>query len=357
MLKNAFDALATENTLEALRVLSTQMKTVMDGMVTVLETISAHTSGITSTVSVDNFPISSAVSVSNFPETQPVSGSFLTNTQLRESPIPVSGTINGSVSLDTATLEALETITISNQISQPLTDSQLRSSDVKVSLDGEIIGIVGSVEIANDIGNAIPVSGMVAFSNTNIEISNDVGNPIPVTGTVSFTNTNLEISNDVGNPIPITGTVSVSDVSTETTLSALKSVADNILAASQAIKTAVEDFNTKTTVMNTEAVFVENDFAENSVLQAVRDMTGTLNAQLQQLVNVLAPVKARGAALSVEFAQGASQPTFIPSTIVSCTMGISSMTSTDLGFRHRIHEPWNNSDMGATRLYDQIKIS
>lgn len=69
----------------------------------------------TTTVSVDNFPatqpVSGTVAVSNFPATQPVSGTVtatgpLTDTQLRATPVPISGTVSV-----TAAISAIATVT------------------------------------------------------------------------------------------------------------------------------------------------------------------------------------------------------------------------------------------------------
>jgi hypothetical protein len=76
-----------------------------------------------------------------------------------------------------------------------------------------------SIEIANDVGNPVPISGTVAISNSSVEIANDVGNPIPVNGTVAISgtptvtisNSSIEIANDVGNPVPVSGTVTVNN--------------------------------------------------------------------------------------------------------------------------------------------------
>jgi hypothetical protein len=69
------------------------------------------------TVVVSNFPatqpVSGSVSVSNFPATQPVSGP-LTDTQLRATAVPISGTV-------------------STGLTQPLTDTQLRATAVPIS--------------------------------------------------------------------------------------------------------------------------------------------------------------------------------------------------------------------------------
>ena len=76
------------------------------------------------------------VSVSNFPATQPVSGTFWQATQ------PVSGTFWQAT----------------QPVSGPLTDAQLRNTAVPVS--GSVnIGTMPEVEIKNDANNPIPVTG------------------------------------------------------------------------------------------------------------------------------------------------------------------------------------------------------
>lgn len=74
---------------------------------------------------------------------------------------------------------------------------------------------IPEVEIKNDSGNPVPVSGTVTttpsgtqdvniVSSVELEIKNDTGNPIPVNGTVNIgTMPEVEISNDAGNPIPV----------------------------------------------------------------------------------------------------------------------------------------------------------
>jgi hypothetical protein len=79
-------------------------------------------------VSVSNFPasqtVAGTVSVGNFPATQAVSGP-LTDTQLRASPVAVSGNF----------WQALQPVSISGTVtvSGPLTDTQLRASAVSVT--------------------------------------------------------------------------------------------------------------------------------------------------------------------------------------------------------------------------------
>lgn len=137
-----------------------------------------------------NAVVSGTVAVSNFPATQPVSGpltdaqlratpvpvSFpadeagLTNAELRATPVPVSGTVSvnepvtvdGTVALDPATLAALETI------------NALVAGTVSVS------NFPASVEVSNDAGNALPVSGIVQVNN----LPTDYAKAIQLPGTV-----------------------------------------------------------------------------------------------------------------------------------------------------------------------------
>lgn len=125
------------------------------------------------TVQVGNFPttqpISGSVSVSNFPTSQPVTGTFwqatqpvsgtvtantglsqpLTDTQLRSTPVPISGSVTTGGITDTqlrATAVPISgTVTANTGLTQPLTDAQLRAADVKVSLDGEMVAITAAV--------------------------------------------------------------------------------------------------------------------------------------------------------------------------------------------------------------------
>lgn len=129
------------------------------------------------------------IQVGNFPATQPVTGpltdtqlraapvpvSFpadeagLTDAELRATPVPVSGTVSvaepvtvdGTVALDSGTLTALETITV------------LISSGQVVGLDAASLAALESITAA--------VSGTVAVSGS-VEVVNDVGNPLPVSG-------------------------------------------------------------------------------------------------------------------------------------------------------------------------------
>jgi len=125
---------------------------------------------VSGTVSVANFPatqpVSGTVAVSNFPATQPISAASLplptgaataanqqtdalTDTQLRATPVPVSGTVTANTGL-----------------TQPLTDAQLRASAVPVSIAATVA--------VKEVRSSTPsqTSPAVTNSNTSILASN-----------------------------------------------------------------------------------------------------------------------------------------------------------------------------------------
>jgi hypothetical protein len=173
-----------------------------------------------------------------------------------------------TVALDAATLAALETITV------------LQGTSPWVVSGTVNIGTMPEVEIKNDSGNPIPVSGTVALDASTlaaletitvlqgtspwvvsgtvdigtmpeVEIKNDSGNPIPVSGTVTVlqgtspwvvsgtvnigTMPEVEIKNDTGNPIPVTGTVTITDGSGPITVDGTVALDASTLAALETI--------------------------------------------------------------------------------------------------------------------------
>ena len=146
------------------------------------------------TVQVGNFPttqpISGSVSVSNFPTSQPVTGTFwqatqpvsgtvtantglsqpLTDTQLRSTPVPISGSVTTGGITDTqlrATAVPISgTVTANTGLTQPLTDAQLRAADVKVSLDGETVAINNFPETQQVSAVALPLPSGAATEAT-----------------------------------------------------------------------------------------------------------------------------------------------------------------------------------------------
>jgi hypothetical protein len=104
----------------------------------------------------------SSVTVTNFPGTQPVSGTVtasgpLTDTQLRATALPVSGTVAVSSAPTTA-------------VTGPVTDTQLRASAVPVSgtvtvSSAPTTAVTGPVTDTQLRATALPVSGTVAVSS------------------------------------------------------------------------------------------------------------------------------------------------------------------------------------------------
>jgi hypothetical protein len=133
----------------------------------------------------ENITVSGSVSVSNFPATQAVTGTFWQATQ------PVSGT----VALDANTLSALENIGVTGTVT-------VQDGGGSITVDGAVSATVsGTVELG--------ATTLSALENTTVTIS---GTPTVNIGTIP----EVEIKNDAGNPIPISGTVNATLTGTNT---------------------------------------------------------------------------------------------------------------------------------------------
>ena len=214
-LRNALGDLALDETVQSLKTVSDNILIAVEALNAAVDALSAKTiKSDTDNVLVSNFPSTQAVaidaaslsalenvSINNFPATQPVSGTVavsnmvgqgLTDSQLRASDVKVT-LDSEAVALDAATLSALETVSVanfpatqlvsgsvsvSNMVSQGLTDSQLRASDVKVSLDGE------QVVISNQISQPLTDAQLresdvkVTLDGESVSISNQLSQPI-----------------------------------------------------------------------------------------------------------------------------------------------------------------------------------
>jgi len=155
-------------------------------------------------VEVQNFPaiqtVDGTIDIGNFPATQqvtqgtspwivdgsgvvqPVSGP-LTDTQLRASPVPISGTVTATPS---GTQDVNIVSTISLPVTGPLTDVQLRAVSVPIS---------GTVAVSNFPATQ-PVSGTVT--------ANQGTNPWIISGAVTGPLTDAQLR---ATPVPISGTV------------------------------------------------------------------------------------------------------------------------------------------------------
>ena len=127
---------------------------------------------ISGTVSVTNFPatqpVSGTVAVSNFPATQPISAvslplptgaataanqqtDALTDTQLRATPVPVSGTVTANTGL-----------------TQPLTDTQLRASAVPVIQAAPTTPVNGRTTVTT-AGTRVVLAGSTTVKSVTIK--------------------------------------------------------------------------------------------------------------------------------------------------------------------------------------------
>ena len=191
-------------------------------------------------------------------------------------PVPISDaggsiTVDGTVSLSTGTLSALESITVQNGAG---------ASAVNIQDGGNVISI-------DDAGGSITVDGIVALDAgtlsalENITVQNgigaaavniqDGGNSITVDGTISVGNfpttqnvavtsiVEVEVKNDSGNPLPISGTVTITDGSGPLTVDATDLDIRNLTFATD--KVDISGSN----VLVTGAVTATIDCADSSI--------------------------------------------------------------------------------------------
>lgn len=174
-----------------------------------------------------------------------------------------------------------------------LVDAQGHALDIQpdgsLNVNATVVASIGEVEISNDAGNPVPVTGTVLISNTSIEIANDVGNPVPIIGAVSVTNPGLtdaelratpvpvsgtvaisnpsvEISNDIGSPVPVTGTVTITDGSGPVTVDGTVTVANPGLTDAQLRATPVPVSGTVTITDGAGPITVDGSVAVTSVI-------------------------------------------------------------------------------------------
>jgi hypothetical protein len=178
------------------------------------------------------------VSVSNFTDLG------LTNTQLRATPIPVSGTVttanpgltdtqlrassvavSGTVALDATSLAALETISVANFTDLGLTDTQLRATAVPVS---------GTITVANPgLTDTQLRATALSVTSTNLGLTNTQlrASALPVSGTVSvsnFTDAGLTDTQLRATPVPVSQ-------GAKTVATLLNAVTTNQTSAAQAV--------------------------------------------------------------------------------------------------------------------------
>ncbi|HRC95607.1 MAG TPA: hypothetical protein PK317_02325 [Coprothermobacter proteolyticus] len=213
--------------------------------------------------------------------------------------------------------------------------------------------VSGTVELGTTSLNALENIN-VTVQNSSVEVSNDVGNPIPVSGTVTA-NTGLSqpLTDSQLRATPVSVGVASSELptgaSTEATLAALKSTADSIQSAADAIKVAVEALNTKIISANT------TDKATEATLQAINNMNESMLYMLSGMLDKMPRLTREDKLPVVLVSDGASnnEPTSAYYAINTGTVGDPSSGK----LMYRMFEPWNFSDTGSARLYQQIQVS
>jgi cytoskeletal protein CcmA (bactofilin family) len=133
-------------------------------------------------------PVSGSISIVNFPASQAVTGSFLTDTQLRATPVPISvGALPLPSTASTSTLQTTGNTSLSSidsktpSIGQKLSSS---SSPVVISSDQSVIPI-------NDNGGSLTVDGtIISNQGTSNTVSN--GWPTKITDGISVLGTQTD---------------------------------------------------------------------------------------------------------------------------------------------------------------------
>lgn len=222
----------------------------------------------------------SNVVVTNFPATVEVSNDV-------GNPLPVNGTITLDaatlaaleiIGLDAATLAALETTSIQNFPSDYPDVAVLAKVEAVRALLAGTITVAGTVTLDASTLAALEVIGLDAATLAALEsisvqnFPSDYPNAavlakveavrallagtLTVTGTVGVSGS-VEVTNDVGNPLPVSGTVAVSNPTTNPETGLAK---ETTLAARLSEATFVaEDFATQTTLATraSEATLVQ----------------------------------------------------------------------------------------------------
>ena len=263
-LRNALGDLALDDTVQSLKTVSDNILLAVEALNTAVTALSAKTiKSDTDHVSVSNFPSTQAVaidaaslsaletiSVGNFPATQPVSGTVavsnmvsqgLTDTQLRATDIKVT-LDSEAVALDAATLSALETVSVanfpatqpvsgtvavSNMVSQGLTDTQLRASDVKVTLDGEQVAISNFPATQPVSVSSLPLPTGAALESTLSELKTSIDSlnakvTAVNTGSVTIANPGLTNTELRATAVPVS--FSAGGIATDNTIEELQAI-------------------------------------------------------------------------------------------------------------------------------------
>ena len=251
----------------------------------------AFTSG---TVSIDLRATNStnAVSILNFPTSQAVSGP-LTDTQLRLTPVPISGTV-------------------STGLTQPLTDTQLRATVLPVSLTST--SITGSVAVTGPLTDAqlraaaVPVS-LASTTITGTVATSSASLPLP-----ALAATSTKQSDGTQKTQIVDGVGAVID-------SISSGGSDNLLVALGATNYAVSAANSTTAQLAAGATFtgtVETAFAQQSFsILIISDQNGTVT--VKQYIDAAGLKLASSVAYSVTAGSGFARSGVVNGNFINIT--------------------------------------
>lgn len=132
----------------------------------------------------------------------------LTDTQLRASAVPVSGTVTATGPLTDTELRATPV-----PVSGPLTDTELRAADVKITLDSEAVVLgagtaeIGKLAAGTALIGKVGIDQATANANEVVVKSGTLTAVTTITNAVSATSTGniADDSADSGNPVKVGG--------------------------------------------------------------------------------------------------------------------------------------------------------
>lgn len=284
-------------------------------------------------VASDNDPIN--VSVNNFPVTQPVSGP-LTDTELRATAVPVSGTVNANATLSAETTKVIGTVNISAAQSVTanagtnLNTSALNLESTQSAMSAKLPATLGAKTIANSLSVNIASDQTVPVSGTFFQATQPVSAaslPLPTGAATAALQTqpgvdigDVTINNasgasavniqDGGNSITVDGTVNAVQSGTWNITNVSGTVSLPTGAATSANQTSEL---TKLDTLHTDLVNVEGkQDTGNASLSSIdgkvpANLTVTSTRLLVDGSGVTQPVSDGGGSLTVDGTVAATQ--------------------------------------------------
>lgn len=195
------------------------------------------------------------VEITNFPAAAPLPAGTNTIGKVEVTNFPTTQTITGTVAISNSQIE------IANDFGSP-------------------VPVSGSVNISN-FPTTQAVTGTVSISNSSIEIANDTGSPVPISGavsvsnfpatqtvagTVSISNSSFEIANDVGNPIPVSGSVNISNFPATQAVSGTVAISNSSFEIANDIGNPIPVSTISSTTINTG---ISNPFSVSSAVSNI----------------------------------------------------------------------------------------